>query len=105
MDTFKIYKNSGEKIAEGKSPLTITGIGQGVKVSAGTYQVAREVNGKESEKIALPSFTTKQAETVRTNKPTESSTVAEIKAWLTNNGIDFSGKTVKADLLALIPND
>ena len=35
-------------------------------------------------------------------KPTEASTVEEIKAYLTAHKIDFSGKTAKNDLLALV---
>lgn len=35
-------------------------------------------------------------------KPTEASTVEEIKAYLTAHKIDFSGKTTKNDLLALV---
>lgn len=35
-------------------------------------------------------------------KPTEASTVEEIKAYLTAHNIDFSGKTTKSDLLALV---
>lgn len=38
-------------------------------------------------------------------KPTEANTVAEITAWLEAHGIDHDGKTLKADLLALIPAD
>ncbi|EPE8389419.1 TPA: hypothetical protein ACJPB4_001608 [Streptococcus pyogenes] len=34
-------------------------------------------------------------------KPTSKSTVEEIKRYLTSKGIDFSGKTLKSDLLAL----
>ncbi|WP_333603640.1 phage major capsid protein [Lactobacillus acetotolerans] len=36
-------------------------------------------------------------------KPTDANTVDEIKAYLTAHSIDFTGKTAKADLLALIP--
>ncbi|MFT8909600.1 MAG: hypothetical protein ABF908_12220 [Lentilactobacillus diolivorans] len=35
-------------------------------------------------------------------KPTESNTVEEITAWLNAHKIDLAGKTVKADLLALV---
>ena len=37
-------------------------------------------------------------------KPTSANTVAEITAWLDDHDIDHTGKTVKADLLALIPS-
>lgn len=36
-------------------------------------------------------------------KPTDANTVAEITAWLDAHSIDHTGKTVKADLLALVP--
>tara|TARA_R100000458_G_C8257223_1_gene233196 strand:+ start:87 stop:545 length:459 start_codon:yes stop_codon:yes gene_type:complete len=36
------------------------------------------------------------------NIPTSSNTVAEIKSWLTNKSIDFSGTTLKADLLEIV---
>lgn len=36
-------------------------------------------------------------------KPTDANTVAEITAWLDAHTIDHTGKTVKADLLALVP--
>ena len=36
-------------------------------------------------------------------KPTAAQTVDQIKAWLTAHSIDFTGKTLKDDLLALVP--
>ncbi|WP_268870365.1 hypothetical protein [Companilactobacillus nodensis] len=38
-------------------------------------------------------------------KPTDSQTVAEITDWLDAHSIDHTGKTVKADLLALVPTE
>lgn len=38
-----------------------------------------------------------------TTKPTTDQTVAEIKAWLDNQKIDYTGKTSKDDLLSLVP--
>lgn len=35
-------------------------------------------------------------------KPTSANTVAEIKAYLDAKGIDYTGKTKKEDLLALV---
>ncbi|WP_181265296.1 hypothetical protein [Enterococcus mundtii] len=35
-------------------------------------------------------------------KPTNENNIDEIKAWLTEHDIDFTGKTLKADLLALV---
>ena len=37
-----------------------------------------------------------------TNKPTDSNTVVEIKAWLDAASISYSGVTLKADLLVLV---
>lgn len=36
-------------------------------------------------------------------KPTDANTIADITAWLDAHSIDHTGKTVKADLLALVP--
>lgn len=38
-------------------------------------------------------------------KPTDTNTVADITAWLDAHNIDHAGKTLKADLLALVPAD
>lgn len=38
-------------------------------------------------------------------KPTDANTVAEITAWLDAHAIDHDGVTLKADLLALIPQE
>lgn len=47
--TYRIYKGS-EKVVEGASPLTITGLDAGAKVAAGTYHIVRVQDEKESEK-------------------------------------------------------
>lgn len=107
-DTFRIYKKSGEKIAEGTSPLAITELSSGTVVNEGDYQATRVKGERESEKVNIAGFTVQEARGLNTaanDKPTENSTVPEIKEWLTKHNIDFSGKTLKADLLALIPND
>jgi len=36
-------------------------------------------------------------------KPTDANTVAEITSWLDAHTIDHTGKTVKADILVLVP--
>ena len=108
-DTFKIYKKDGTKVAEGVSPLSITGIAAETPVAKGDYQAVR-VNGSiESTKVDIPAFTTlAEQETAslkmdQEDKPTKSNTVDEIKTWLTEHNIDFAGVTLKDDLLALIP--
>lgn len=99
--TYRIYKGS-EKVVEGASPLTITGLDAGAKVTAGTYHIVRVQDEKESEKVAIPAFTVLTGRSLE-NKPTEANTIPEIKAWLTAHSIDFTGKTTKPDLLALVP--
>ncbi|HHB0774940.1 TPA: hypothetical protein ACOAW5_001176 [Enterococcus faecalis] len=95
--TYRIYKGS-EKVVEGASPLTITGLDAGAKVAAGTYHIVRV----QDEKVAIPAFTVLAGRSLE-NKPTEANTIPEIKEWLTAHGIDFTGKTTKTDLLALVP--
>lgn len=110
-DIFKIYKKDGTKVMEGESPLTITGIAVNTQVAKGDYQATRVVGGQESVKVDIPAFTTlaqQRRETSdfnpeRDTKPTNANTVEEIKSWLTAHDIDFSGKTLKSDLLALVP--
>ncbi|MEQ6112767.1 hypothetical protein [Enterococcus faecalis] len=98
--TYRIYKGS-EKVVEGASPLTITGLDAGAKV-AGTYHIVSVQDEKESEKVAIPAFTVLAGRSLE-NKPTEANTIPEIKEWLTAHSIDFTGKTTKTDLLALVP--
>lgn len=100
--TYRIYKGS-EKVVEGASPLTITGLDAGAKVAVGTYHIVRVQDEKESEKVAIPAFTVLAGGRSLENKPTEANTIPEIKEWLTAHGIDFTGKTTKTDLLALVP--
>lgn len=56
-DTFKIYKGS-QVIAEGESPLQITGVGANTEVAAGEYQAVRVEDERESEKVDIPAFST-----------------------------------------------
>ncbi|HGF7906318.1 TPA: hypothetical protein QFN80_001961 [Enterococcus faecium] len=110
-DTFKIYKKDGTKVTEGESPLTITGIAANTQVAKGDYQATRLVNDVESMKVDIPAFKTLPGQEVETPsfdpkrdvKPTNANTVEEIKVWLTAHGIDYTGKTLKSDLLALVP--
>lgn len=110
-DTFRIYKKDGTKVTEGVSPLFITGIASDTAIAKGDYQAVRVVNNTESTKVDIPAFTTLAEQEPETpvfdpqgdTKPTNANTVEEIKAWLTAHAIDFSGKTFKSDLLALVP--
>lgn len=56
-DTFKIYKGT-EVVAEGVSPLAITGIAPNTDIADGTYQATRVVEDRESEKVDIPAFKT-----------------------------------------------
>lgn len=111
VDTFRIYKKDGTKVVEGTSPLTIMGIAADTQVAKGDYKAVHVVNGIESAKVDIPAFKTTAAQVPTSSisfdaegdvKPTESNTVDEIKAWLTAHNVDFTGKTIKADLLALV---
>lgn len=55
------------------------------KLGAGFLEKLEEVNTSEDD-----------------NAPTETNTVAEIKAYLTDKQIDFDDKAKKADLLSLV---
>lgn len=54
---FRIYKND-TVVAEGESPLSITGLNPDTNVSGGEYQVVRVEDDKESEKVDIPAFKT-----------------------------------------------
>lgn len=54
---FKIYKGNSV-VAEGASPLAITGLPPSTKVAKGAYKATKIVDGKESKKIDIPAFTT-----------------------------------------------
>ena len=57
-DQFRVYKKAdGAKIAEGVSPVGITGLAAGTAVSEGDYQVTRVQEGKESQKVNVGAFT------------------------------------------------
>ena len=56
-DTFRIYQGENV-IAEGASPLEITGVDAETEAAAGEYQVVRVDDGKESARVDIPVFTT-----------------------------------------------
>lgn len=107
-DIFRIYKKDETKVAEGVSPLTITGVEPETSVAKGDYQATRVDGDMESTKVDIAAFTTLAEEGPAVFNlqseatPTNSNTLEEIKAWLTEHNIDFTGKTLKADLLALV---
>lgn len=56
--SFKIYKGNAV-VAEGESPLEITGVAPNTDVAAGEYQAVRvEFDDRESERVDIPAFTT-----------------------------------------------
>lgn len=55
--TFKISKKDGTLVAEGASPLAITGLAADTVVAAGDYVAVAVENGKESEPVDIPGFT------------------------------------------------
>ncbi|MBU5366684.1 hypothetical protein KQI33_14980 [Enterococcus devriesei] len=111
VDTFRIYKKDGTKAAEGASPLSISGFAAETVVAKGDFQAVRVTNDVESAKVDIPAFKTLAEQEPETPgfdpegdvKPTNDNTVEEIKAWLTAHDIDYTGKTLKSDLLALVP--
>lgn len=54
---YKIYKGDSV-VAEGESPLAITGIDPNTDVAKGTYQAVRVDGDKESERVDIPAFKT-----------------------------------------------
>lgn len=52
---------------------------------------------------AAPTETTATFDPAGDTKPTDANTVDEITSWLDAHTIDHTGKTLKADLLALVP--
>jgi hypothetical protein len=57
-DTFRIY--SGQNVlAEGPSPVSITGLESGIVVGAGALETTRVASGGESDRVALPAFQTR----------------------------------------------
>lgn len=111
VDTFRIYKKDGTKVTEGASPLSISGLAAETAVAKGDFQAVRVTNDVESAKVDIPAFKTSAEQEPETPgfdpegdvKPTNDNTVEEIKAWLTAHEIDYTGKTLKSDLLALVP--
>lgn len=54
---FRIYQGDSV-VAEGESPLAITGIAPNTSVPAGEYQATRVEDDRESERVDIPAFTT-----------------------------------------------
>ena len=55
--TFRIYRGV-EIVAEGDSPLEITGLPQDTEYPAGRFEATRLENGRESERVDVPYFRT-----------------------------------------------
>ena len=56
--SFRIHKKDGTKVAEGESPLSITGVPPNTSVASGDYYAIAVENGYDSEPVNIPSFTT-----------------------------------------------
>lgn len=54
---FRVYKNN-VLVTEGDSPLYITGLPPNTFVPTGTYKVTKVIDGLESKKVDIQSFTT-----------------------------------------------
>ena len=74
------------------------------KALADNGQVVREASAATSEKgVKINAAAPKAAKkVVSSEKPSDKNTVAEIKAYLSANGIDFPASAKKAELLALV---
>ena len=74
------------------------------KALADNGQVVREASAATSEKgVKINAAAPKAAKKVASSeKPSDKNTVAEIKAYLSANGIDFPASAKKAELLALV---
>lgn len=101
-----------DKAESGVTTAEITGLASGTVVADGEYYVVGVgmISGEENEsaKTDIPGFTVNPAPAPAFDpngetKPTDAQTIDEIKAWLTAHAIDFTGKTLKAELLALVP--
>lgn len=58
--TFKIYKKGAldTPVVSGASPLTLTGLTAETTYAKGDYVISAVEDGKESEKVDIPAFTT-----------------------------------------------
>lgn len=65
-------------------------------------QVVAEKSAATLEKGVVINATAPKAASKSVSKPTDKNTVAEIKAYLSENGIEFASSAKKADLLALV---
>ena len=73
------------------------------KALADNGQVAAEKSAATLEKgVTVNAAASKTASEDAVATPTEKNTVAEIKAYLSENGIEFASSAKKADLLALV---
>lgn len=72
------------------------------KALAENGQIVREASAATSEKAITINAAAPKAAKASAVKPTEKNTVAEIKEYLSANGIEFAASAKKADLLALV---
>lgn len=72
------------------------------KALADNGQVVAEKSAATLEKGVVINAAAPKAASKSVSKPTDKNTVAEIKAYLSENGIEFASSAKKADLLALV---
>lgn len=59
--TFKIYNKDGIAVVESASPLSILSLTPSTTYPAGTYKIVAVEDGKESDPVDVPEFTTTAA--------------------------------------------
>jgi len=72
------------------------------KALAENGQIVRVASAATSEKAITINVAAPKAAKTSSVKPSEKNTVAEIKEYLSANGIEFAASAKKADLLALV---
>ncbi|GAK31479.1 50S ribosomal protein L2 [Weissella oryzae SG25] len=72
------------------------------KALADNGQIVHEITPATTEKEIKINVVEKAVKVASSEKPTDKNTVAEIKAYLSENNIEFAASAKKADLLALV---
>ncbi|WP_461244464.1 hypothetical protein [Secundilactobacillus muriivasis] len=109
--TLNVYQD-GKQVGTGDSAKVHVDL-EPKEYPAGTFKGELvDSAGTKSAQFGFPAVTVAAPETEPTTpafdpagdtKPTDSNTIDEITAWLDAHSIDHTGKTLKADLLALVP--
>lgn len=95
--SFKIYKGNAV-VAEGESPLEITGVGANKEVAAGEYQAVRVADGKESKRVDIPAFKTlPTTTTTTTTEPTTTTTTTAAPTTTTTTTVEPTTTTTTTE--------